>query len=111
MAHLPVGARGGDVEFDPGRQVIYSADDGGMLTIVREDSPDKFSVVERIRTRRGAGSMALDSSAHQVFLATADFEHPVVQDRNRIRIGSHAVWVLGAPEIAAEAAFPKPLKD
>ncbi len=107
VARLPVGHRGGDVEFDAERQLLYAADDAGTLTVVRENSPHSFSVVDKVRTSRGASSMALDPIAHELFVATAEFEHSVVQDRNRIVPGSLAVWVLAAPEMTAEASQPK----
>ena len=38
-----------------------------------EDSPDKFSVVETIKTEFGAKTMGPDTKTHRLFLDTADF--------------------------------------
>ena len=44
----------------------------GTLTVAHEDAPDKFSPVEMITTQRGARTMALDNSNHNVYLVTAE---------------------------------------
>jgi len=43
------------------------------LTVVKEESPDKFSVAENVPTKRGARTLALDAKTHNVFVVTADF--------------------------------------
>jgi YVTN family beta-propeller protein len=60
--------------FDPGTALAFSSNgESGTLTVVREDSPDKFTVVENVPTQPHARTMALDPKTHQVFLVTADF--------------------------------------
>jgi DNA-binding beta-propeller fold protein YncE len=60
--------------FDPGLSFAFSSNGGaGTLTVVHEDSPDKYSVVEDVATQRGARTMALDPKTHEVYLATAEF--------------------------------------
>lgn len=44
-----------------------------VLTVVKEESPGKFSVAENVPTKRGARTLALDSKTHNVFVVTADF--------------------------------------
>jgi len=48
----------------------------GVLTVVHEDSPDKFSVAENVSTQPGARTLALDSKTHNVFVVTAKFGPP-----------------------------------
>jgi DNA-binding beta-propeller fold protein YncE len=60
--------------FDPGTGFAFASNgQSGTLTVVHEDAPDKFSVVEDVPTQRGARTMALDPKTHEVFLVTADF--------------------------------------
>ena len=59
--------------FDPGTKFAFASCGEGVLTVVREDSPDKFSVVENVPTQRGARTMALDPRTHDVYLVTAEF--------------------------------------
>jgi DNA-binding beta-propeller fold protein YncE len=59
--------------FDPGPRLAFSPNGrDGTLTIIHEDSPDTFSVVETIPTQAGARTMELDPRTHHVFLVTAD---------------------------------------
>jgi hypothetical protein len=63
----PAIGRGVDANaFDPGTQLAFSSNGDGTLTVVHEDSPDKYSVVENVATQRGARTMALDETAHNV---------------------------------------------
>src|SRR5271169_936832 len=60
--------------FDPGTGYAFASNGGsGTLTVVHEDSPDKYSVVEDVPTQAHARTMALDPKTHQVFLVTAEF--------------------------------------
>jgi DNA-binding beta-propeller fold protein YncE len=59
--------------FDPESQVAFSSNGDGTLTIVHEDSPEKFSPVASVPTQRGARTMALDLKTHRIFLVTAEF--------------------------------------
>ena len=45
---------------------------GGVLTVVKEESPGKFST-ENIPTQKGARTLALDAKTHNVFVVTAQF--------------------------------------
>ena len=59
--------------FDPETKLAFSSNGEGTLTIVREDSPGDFRVIENVETKRGARTMALDEKTHNVYLVTADF--------------------------------------
>ena len=73
---LPIG-RGVDANgFDPQSELAFSSNGDGTLTVVHEDSPDEFGVVDNVATARGARTMALDEKTHNVFLVTAQFGPP-----------------------------------
>jgi DNA-binding beta-propeller fold protein YncE len=59
--------------FDPGTDLAFASCGEGELTVVKEESPDKFSVAENVSTQRGARTLALDGKTHNVFVVTADF--------------------------------------
>jgi len=61
--------------FDPGTGLAFSSNGEGNLTVVHEDSPDKFTATS-VPTERGARTMALDLKTHNVFLVTAQFGPP-----------------------------------
>jgi YVTN family beta-propeller protein len=60
--------------FDPGTAFAFASNgQSATLTVVHEDSPDKFAVVEDVPTQRGARTMTLDPKTHEVYVVTADF--------------------------------------
>jgi hypothetical protein len=73
LGTVPIGQGVDANRFDPGTGYAFASCGDGTLTIAHEDSPTKFSLVEMINTQRGARTMALDRSNHNVYLVTADF--------------------------------------
>ncbi len=73
IATPPIGVGVDANRFDPGTGFAFASCGDGTLTVVHEDSPDKFSVVEDVKTQPRARTMALDPKTHEVFLVTADF--------------------------------------
>jgi len=60
--------------FDPETDLAFaSCGADGVLTIVKEESKDKFSVAENVPTQKGARTLALDAKTHNVFVVTAQF--------------------------------------
>jgi hypothetical protein len=62
--------------FDPGTGLLFVSTREGMLHIYHEDSPDKLSEVEAIKTEYGAKTSQVDPKTHRVFLSTSDFNPP-----------------------------------
>jgi hypothetical protein len=62
--------------FDADAGLAFASCGEGVLTVVHEDSADKFSVVETVPTQKGARTMAFDSKTHNVYVVTADFGPP-----------------------------------
>jgi DNA-binding beta-propeller fold protein YncE len=74
IATPPIGEGADGAEFDPGTGFAFASNgQTATLTVIQEDSPDKFSVVEDVPTQRGARTMTLDPKTHEVYLVTADF--------------------------------------
>lgn len=73
VATLPIGSGVDAVAFDDERRLAFSSNGEGTLTVIHEDAPAKFSVVENVPTQRSARTMALDERTHRVYLAAAEF--------------------------------------
>jgi DNA-binding beta-propeller fold protein YncE len=76
ISTLPIGSGVDAAAFDPESALAFASCGEGVLTIVHEDSPGKFSVAENVATKRGARTMALDPVGHRIFLVTAEFGPP-----------------------------------
>ena len=76
VATLPIGTGPDAAGFDPETNLAFSSNGEGTLTVIHQDSQDKYSVAEAVTTQRGARTMALDPKTHNVFLATAEFGAP-----------------------------------
>ena len=70
---FPIGDRVDANVFDPETNMVASATREGTLHIFHEDSPDKLTLVETIKTEFGAKTMGLDPKTHKLFLTTSDF--------------------------------------
>jgi DNA-binding beta-propeller fold protein YncE len=72
IATLPIGDHVDATAFDPDARLIFNSNGEGTITVIHEDSPDKYSAVETVKTLPKAKTMALDPKTHQLFLSTAE---------------------------------------
>ncbi|MEO6883558.1 MAG: YncE family protein [Bacteroidia bacterium] len=95
---LPIGDRVDAVAFDPFTQCAYSSNGDGTLTIVHEENPTTFSVIQTIKTKKGARTLAVDKKTHRIYLPTADFgavpEQKVGEKRKRPNIKKNSFVLL-----------------
>jgi DNA-binding beta-propeller fold protein YncE len=98
---IPIGKGVDATAFDDDTMLAFASCGEGVLNVIHEDSPDKFSVAETVKTQRGARTMALDSKTHNVFTVTAQFGPPPAatadnpRPRPAILPDSFVVLVLG----------------
>ena len=69
---LPIGDHVDATAFDPETKLIFNSNGEGTITIIRQDTPDKYSVVDTVKTLPRAKTMALDPRTHRLFLSTAE---------------------------------------
>jgi DNA-binding beta-propeller fold protein YncE len=81
--------------FDPDTNFAFASNGEGTLTVVHEDSPDKFTIVDSVPTRRSARTMSLDLKTHNIYLPAADFDPPEPgQRRGKMKPGSFVLLVV-----------------
>jgi DNA-binding beta-propeller fold protein YncE len=71
---VPIGSGVDGTRFDAVTGFVFSSNGDGTLTVVHEDSPDKYTVVENVATERGARTLELDPKTQNVYLLTADLK-------------------------------------
>ena len=69
---IPIGEHVDAGFFDDKNKLSFSSTGDGHITVVHEDSPDKYTLVETIDTQRGAKTMAYDATHDQIYLPTAE---------------------------------------
>jgi DNA-binding beta-propeller fold protein YncE len=93
---VPIGQGVDANAFDPGTQLAFASCGDGTTTIAKEESPDKLTVVQTLKTERGSRTMALDPTTHKIYLAAAKFEPPAEgQRRPRMVPGTFKILVYG----------------
>ena len=82
--------------FDPETNTFFASCGEGILTVIHEDSPDKYTVVENVPTKRSARTMGLDLKTHNIFLPAADFDPPAPGERRgKMKPDSFVIVVVG----------------
>ncbi|MDB4911926.1 MAG: hypothetical protein JWO39_2749 [Gemmatimonadetes bacterium] len=102
LSTAPIGSGVDADRFDPGTGLAFSSNGEGSITVVHEDSPEKFSVAQTIATAPGARTMELDHASHRLYTVTAKFgpvpEHATPDNPRRrppILPNSFVLLVLG----------------
>jgi len=76
LGMVPIGKGVDANRFDPSSGLAFASCGDGTITVAHQDSPDKYTVVQTIETQRGARTMALDTTNHNVYTVTAQFGPP-----------------------------------
>jgi DNA-binding beta-propeller fold protein YncE len=86
--------------FDPEPMLIFHSCSDGTISVYHEDSPDKYTLVDTIKTQEGSRTMALDLKTHRIFLSSNEYgpTPPPTAEQPRPRApvvpGSFAILVV-----------------
>jgi YVTN family beta-propeller protein len=69
---LPIGDHVDATAFDADLKLVFNSNGEGTVTVIRQDGPDTYSIVENVKTVARARTMALDSKTHRLFLSTVE---------------------------------------
>jgi YVTN family beta-propeller protein len=74
VATVPTGEGTDATSYDPSLGYIYTSNgEDGNMTIIHQDSANKYSLVENVVTAKGARTMAVDTKTHTAYLAKAEY--------------------------------------
>jgi hypothetical protein len=73
VATWPIGQGVDATRFDPQTQLVFASCGDGTITVAHEDSPDRYTTVQKITTEPGARTMALDEGNHNIYTVTSNF--------------------------------------
>src|SRR5882672_971069 len=69
VATIKNGTRVDALGWDAAKKLMYIPNGGeGNVTVVHQDSPDKYTVVDTVTTFQGAKTICVDSKTHNVYL-------------------------------------------
>jgi YVTN family beta-propeller protein len=66
---LPIGAGVDGAGYDPVLRRVYTANSIGTMTVIQQDSPDQYRVLENAPTHFVGHSLVVDPTTHRVYVA------------------------------------------
>jgi DNA-binding beta-propeller fold protein YncE len=96
IGSVPIGTGPDDSAYDPETGLIYISNGDGTVSIIQQDSPDKYRLLETVATAPGARNMALDLKTKRIFLPLSDRGPPSpTSPRGAFMPGTFRVLVFG----------------
>lgn len=68
VAQIPVGVEPDAAIYNGEKKLVFSSNCDGTLTVVKQEGPDKYTVMQTVSTRKEARTMALDPVSQKLFL-------------------------------------------
>lgn len=105
IASLPIGDHVDATVFDAEKQLVFTSNGEGTITVIHEDSPAQFKVIDTVPTQVGARTEALDTQTHRLFLPTAELGPPPAptaeqpHPRPTIKPGTFTLLVVGPKDV------------
>src|SRR5471032_2487210 len=76
VATVPIGAGVDGAGFDAASGNAFASNADGTLTVIHQDTPDQYRVVDTVETPQGSRNMGLDPTTHRVYFVSAQFAPP-----------------------------------
>jgi YVTN family beta-propeller protein len=74
VATVPIGSGTDGCTFDEKTQLAFASCGEGVTTIAKEETPEKLTVVQTLKTEPRARTMELDPRTHRIYLPSAQFQ-------------------------------------
>lgn len=96
VATVPIGTGVDGAGYDAASGNAFASNADGTLTVIHEDTPEKYHVAETIQTPPGSRNMGLDPTNHRIFVASAKFGPSPTGGRGRAPVlpGTFALLVI-----------------
>lgn len=92
---LPIGMGVDGAGYDPKANDAFASNADGTLTVIHQDSPDQYHVIQSLETPMGSRNMGLDPTTHRLFVVTGKFGPPPSPGRRgAVLPGSFAMLVI-----------------
>jgi len=96
VATAPIGTGVDGAGYDAASGNAFASALDGTLTVIHQDTPDTYTVIQTLQTQQGSRNMGLDPSSHRIYIAAAKFGPPPAGGRGRAPVlpGSFSVLVV-----------------
>ena len=96
VATAPIGMGVDGAAYDAASGDVFASNADGTLTVIHQDKPDEYHVVQTLQTPQGSRNMGLDPANHRIFVASAKFGPPPAGGRGRgpVLPGSFTLMVI-----------------
>jgi outer membrane protein assembly factor BamB len=95
VATVPIGQGVDGAGYDAASHDAFASNADGTLTVIHQDSPDQYHVVQTLQTPEGSRNMVLDPTSHRVFIVSAKFgPTPAGARRGPILPGTFTLMVI-----------------
>jgi len=73
---VPIGMGTDGAGYDPGASDVFASNADGTFTVIHQDNPDTYRVLQTLTTPMASRNLGVDQMTHRVFVAAADFAAP-----------------------------------
>jgi DNA-binding beta-propeller fold protein YncE len=80
--------------YDPATGDVFASNADGTLTVIHQDSPDAYRVIQTLETPQGSRNMGLDPTNHRLFVAAAKFGEAPGRGRRPVLPGTFELLVI-----------------
>jgi DNA-binding beta-propeller fold protein YncE len=96
VATLPIGTGVDGAGYDAASGNAFASNADGTLTVIHQDTPDQYHVLETVQTPPGSRNMGLDPVTHRVYIVSGKFGPPPATGRGRgpVLPGSFSLMVI-----------------
>src|SRR5450631_3963689 len=96
VAMVPIGTGVDGAGFDVASGNAFASNADGTLTVIHQDSADRYRAIETVQTPPGSRNMGLDPANHRVFVVCAKFGPAPAGGRGRgpVLPGSFTLMVI-----------------
>ena len=94
VATVPIGTGVDGAGYDAASANAFASNADGTLTVIHQDSPDQYRVIQTLQTPQGSRNMGLDPTNHRVFVVSARFGTAPGRGRPPVLPGTFSLMVI-----------------
>jgi hypothetical protein len=96
IATAPIGAGVDGAGYDAASGDAFASSADGTLTVIHQDTPDRYHVAETVQTAPASRNMGLDLANHRIYIVSAKFGPPPASGRGRAPVlpGTFSLMVI-----------------